>query len=222
MAQAFSTLSIGFGVEARRHREETREEPLLVEGQVADGPDRGDVDGRRLRLHRGAGLLGGAPEDLGDRHPEELPELRLLVGGDVDRLHELPPSRSHWNRALARERVPGEEGEEEVDCLSRPLDDEGVAAAGDDGELAARESAGERFPAGARHRTVVLGQEDEDRAGDPRNERGDVEPLERAEQAREALEPHVREMRHERAPRDEFRACAAAHSSEKAKAEMRS
>ncbi len=206
VAQAFSTLSIGLRVEPGRHGEETREQPLLVERQVADGADRGDVDGRAFGLHRGAGLLGGAHEDLGHRHPEELAELRLVVGGDVDRLHENPPFRSVRDAGASPGSGCRARKARRRSSVSRGFsDDEGVAAPADDGELAAREPPREGLPAFARHRPVAFGQEHEDRAGDLREERRHVEPLERAEEAGEALEPGVREVRHEDAARGDLR-----------------
>ena len=74
-----------------------------------------------------------------------------------------------------------------------------------------------------RHGEVAIGENDEDGAGDPREERPDVELLERAEEAGEALEPGVRKVRDEGAPGGRFRRRAQpATPGENAKAEMRS
>ena len=95
-AQAFSTDSMGLRLEAGHLGHEAGEEALLVERDVAGGADRGRRRGptASIPISR-AGAGDRVRHDLGHGHAHELAEHRLVVGGDVDGLHDgLPRNAS--------------------------------------------------------------------------------------------------------------------------------
>ncbi len=97
-----------------------------------------------------------------------------------------------------------EEALDEEDELVLALDDERVAGAGHDDERRDRESVGDGLRALERHRGVAPGGDDEDGAGDLRQDGPQVDPLERREEALEAREPDLRQERDLRPPRGDL------------------
>src|ERR1019366_8538800 len=77
--------------ESRNLGHEACEQSLLVEGYIASGAHGAYIDGGGFHFDFRTGLCNGALKNLGHSHAHELPEFRLMIGGDVNALHKTPP-----------------------------------------------------------------------------------------------------------------------------------
>src|SRR5208282_4066691 len=76
--------------ESRNIRHQAGEQPLLVERDIANGAHGADIDRGGLHFDLRTGSGDGAPKNFGYRHAHELPEFRLMIGGNVNAFHKTP------------------------------------------------------------------------------------------------------------------------------------